>query len=222
MIKLTDTREQRDISGAPEDILNDAVNTLWNMGIIAEADMMQRGTYFDSDIAVPERFGAVCGGHRACAVGSLFLGARVPMEYHADRGSYQTISEKAAAQLVADGMHQRVWASLPNTDSSQRWKEFQKRPYLGVAYRALNNAAMKYLANHCPDVLLRFVGSAQAPFEGPTVGWAEYLFESSEVIPANELGGVFRDLTDQAIVLIDWSYVDDGPFHGLFKSIGEE
>lgn len=210
----TASRDERDISGKPEDIRDDAIATLWNMSIIAEADMMMQGIYVDEHVTRPERTKSVCGGHRACAIGSLFLGARIPMVY-LDNATGRSISKDEMEKRVVDPHNRNTfWSVMPNTNVSDRKIAFQEYPYLGLAYRALNNVAMQYVARKDPQRLIHFATSTKRPFEGPDAGWAEDLFESN-IIDLDDLGKVFVKLCDEAASNIDMGYFSDNiAYHG--------
>lgn len=105
---------------------------LANMREIAENDMIQHVGYYSPDISRNDlaESGAICGGHQACAVGSLYL----------------------AASIIP---HQDGWYDdddvyyPPNVNVNMRW-DFMKDNELNSltkAYTALNSAAMEYINN---------------------------------------------------------------------------
>lgn len=96
-----------------------ALGTLEGMREIALADMMHQVGYL-SDEVDERRSRAVCRGHKACAIGSLWLAAGVRL----DEGR------------------------LPGVDESEREEFVRSRPKLRVALRALNEAAEEYIKRH--------------------------------------------------------------------------
>lgn len=212
----TQGRKPKDIVGTPENVRTDAISTLWNMSIIAEADMMTRGLYVDEKVSEPARSGAICGGHRACAIGSLFLGAQVPLVHYSGRSGGDILSNDEVAHHIKNGDFS-FWSSMPNVGVTDRYHEFKKRPYLGLAYRALNNAAMEYVIKHDEEYMIIWLKRSPRPFEGPAEGWAEVLFES-KIIPDSDLGKIFVRLCDKAAGSIRVGYYSDLEYHGVFTS----
>lgn len=116
---------------------------------IASNEMLIRGTYLTSDVVRPDlaETGALCGGRQACAVGSLFLAARVLRE---DIGFFADMDERV--DFMSD------------------------RPALAQAYAALNEAAVQHVAeNEIKDPYWDgrtdpgdSGGAAEAFFEGPS------------------------------------------------------
>lgn len=105
---------------------------LVNMREIAKNDMIQRVGYYDDDIARPDlaESGAICGGHQACAVGSLYLAASVMPKQ--------------------DGWYDDVHGQyhLGNVNPSQRRVFMAENELISLseAYRALNDAAREYIS----------------------------------------------------------------------------
>lgn len=153
-----------------------AIQTLDNMEVIARADMMQRGCYLTEEPVVPERQDSVCGGHRACAYGSLMLGAGCEIGYITmDAEDYSGFTQ--------------IGGSLPNVAPHLRHKEFEKRPWLGLAYVAMNVASYRYgmhVTNGDFDSQLD---------EGLDWGYMEELFES-QIIEED-------DLADEMVKIIE-------------------
>ncbi len=103
------------------------VEALWALDGMLEVtrnEMLRRGDYISRFVVSEylEEHGAVCGGHRACAVGALWLGAGVEIEY-------------------SMGM-----ATLPGTNDSHQREEFlETRPALALAYAAMNQVCDEYI-----------------------------------------------------------------------------
>lgn len=89
-----------------------ALQTLDNLAQIVKNERVIHGLYIDSDID-PEFSGAVCGGHKACLVGSTWLAYGIKMEDD----------------------------ELPGAFPSERPSFLRNRPALRAVYDALNDAA---------------------------------------------------------------------------------
>lgn len=122
-----------------------ALNTLNGMAEIARSDMMKPGSYVSDKLLVPQRAKAICGGHHACAIGSLWLGGGVKM-----------VTDK--------------WgdAELPGvSDGVIREQFLAPRHGLRTAYNALNDAASDYIDTHQGlNINYQFGASIEALFEG--------------------------------------------------------
>lgn len=102
-----------------------ALDVLEGMREIALADMMDRVGYLSDDVVDRSRTGAVCRGHKACAVGSLWLAAGVELK----------------RDIYGD------WA-LPGVEEDEREEFVRHRAKLRIALRALNEAATEYIERH--------------------------------------------------------------------------
>lgn len=198
-------REKRSIDQEEMSEISNASATLWNMSIIAANDMLVRGTYITDHIVDNKRAaeGAICGGLQACAVGSLWLGGEVPMVITlVDDEEYKHLSDAEVRALVDQERFDDLKFMLPNTDTSQRLDLFHERPYMGLAYHALNNAALRFLARKDPEKLAYWLKNLTVPTGGPYDGWAEQLFES-DVISVSDLSQTMVDIIEDARYLVD-------------------
>lgn len=105
---------------------------LANMREIAENDMIQRVGYYDDLIARPDlaESGAICGGHQACAVGSLYIAAGVMPKQN---GWF-------------DVVHNRYHQGNVNPMERKAFMIEHELLSLSEAYRALNDAAREYIS----------------------------------------------------------------------------
>lgn len=107
---------------------NKALGILENMRTIASADMMRRVGYISEDVIDKSRVNAVCRGHQACAVGSLWLAAGVEPQW-SPRGPWDSVK-------------------LPGVDDGEQRERFlRNRPALRTAYKALNESAAVAMSN---------------------------------------------------------------------------
>ena len=138
-----------------------ALGVLAGMREIAEAEMMVRGLYLHPQATANGP--AICGGHQACAVGSLWLAA--------------------GAQRVVAGS----W-TLPGILLGERNEHLAGDHGLALAFAAANEAAAEFLDAHQPEreeayVLTGVAGSTdfedalEALFEGC---WGADLLEASD------------------------------------------
>ncbi len=139
-----------------EKTINAALETLDNVISIAKREMMVQGTYI-SDGVVDEKLarkGAICGGHQACFVGSLYLGAKIPIK------------------KMLDPQFGFEWSS--------RRDIMKNRPALRMAYEAANDAAFQwaFTDNHKNErgVNPDFYSAENDP-DYCINNWAEDLFE---------------------------------------------
>lgn len=109
----------------PRDTRKKALSALRGTIQIAENEMTTRGAYIrpNAKPALADT-GAVCGGHQACAVGSLFLAGGVPYN----------IIDTVAARFQRRGFLTK-----------------DENAHLSLAYDYLNDAADDYLDEHGID-----------------------------------------------------------------------
>ena len=148
-----------------DDIKNQAIAILDNMREIVRNDMLLRGQYLTDHVARPDlkEQGAVCGGHQACAVGSLYLAGGVkPRRYRDHWGEY-------------------VY-ELPGVEAGHaRRRYLRRKPALRAAYDALNAAAERYCKRHKIDLREHHNADGQEidNFDVDLFGAMESLFEAS-------------------------------------------
>lgn len=127
-----------------------ALNTLDGVIKIADNEMLIQGDYVTAEIVNPElaKKGAVCGGRKACLVGSTYLAHGVKV-WREDGGLFET------------------W----------RRDDFMRtRPALRLAYEALNEAALRLIKREHRDVIAEWSYDGIGLSE-PSQGWGEYFFE---------------------------------------------
>lgn len=109
-----------------------AEETIDRMRQIVEAEMIMHMDYISDEIDQRRKEeGAICGGHRACAVGALYLAFGVVPRYDRDN---------------EDGLIFNV--TLPGSYAPIRTEFMQRIPELGRAYRALNTAAEQVMEEY--------------------------------------------------------------------------
>lgn len=97
-----------------------AIGIIERMQEVVRNDMLIRGVYLDSEIDLEKKeAGAICGGHRVCAIGSLWVGAGIKPTWDRFSGWY-----------------------LPYVTS--RYIAFGQIPGLGVAYDTLNAVSVEH------------------------------------------------------------------------------
>lgn len=97
-----------------------ALGALEGMRQIVRREMLARGNYVEDEISNPRLVGALCGGRKHCAVGSLWVGAGV------------------RPRILFGSLE------LPGVLQSHRKRFLRRRPGLRVAYVALNAAAAEF------------------------------------------------------------------------------
>lgn len=145
-----------------------AEETIDRMRQIVEAEMIMHMDYISDDIDHDrQREGAICGGHRACAVGALYLAFGVIPKYERDDGT--------------------IWnVSLPGTYAPVRSEFMERVPELGRAYRALNTAAeqvmREYAVNHDldPDEMFTADFRHAMAFNGPMESMFEHYWAEED------------------------------------------
>jgi hypothetical protein len=143
------------------DTINEAINILNKMAIIVRNDMLTRGQYVSTTIDLELRDkGAICGGHKACAVGSLYLAGGIK--------PHEVYPGKSYNYFVLQGV-----------DRHERAEFLAERPALRAAYDALNEAAKRFIDRHNLDLFdgerFEIGGLTQ------TNGWMELLFEAADI-----------------------------------------
>ena len=136
-----------------------AVTALDNMKEIVKNDMLEQGVYVTEEV-VNEKLaeqGAICGGHRACAVGSLWIGYGIRLEGPQGEKELPGTNDSRAYD----------WQS-GRREPSERQEFLRTRPGLRLAYDALNEAADKYVEKRELEDYLdnSFDASIEALFEG--------------------------------------------------------
>jgi hypothetical protein len=101
-----------------------ALEALDNMYLIVAREQIVRGFYVDPNEYDKKKAaeGAICGGNKFCAIGSLFVGGGIPV----------TKSEY-------DGF------DMPEALPTLRNDVIKQNPHLGIALKALNKQAEKYM-----------------------------------------------------------------------------
>jgi len=107
---------------SPEEILD-------RMARIVEADQVCHCEYVDSHDVDRERYesGAICGGHKFCAIGTLLFAAGQPIEYDAtERGLYimgawdqhrdEVMGSLPYASVVRDALNRAAQARIDKDD----------------------------------------------------------------------------------------------------------
>jgi hypothetical protein len=154
---------------ATEEHIEQALDALNKMSLIVRNDMLMRGEYLTPDIVDYElaKKGAICGGHKACAVGSLYLAAGVRRE-----------------------RRELAW-SLPGAYPHERPYFMASRPALRVAYEALNAAAERYCGRHGIDLdnytrydaMTNEAGMLERLFEATYVGTDDVVIDAAVELP---------------------------------------
>jgi hypothetical protein len=118
-----------------------ALSTLDGMREIVRNEMLTRGVYL-TDVEEPDlaKSGALCGGRRACLLGSAWIAYGIKPD------------EK--------------WDELPGVDEGERSGFLRHRPALKAVYDALNLAAERKLARDPGLCRAKFDSPAEALFEG--------------------------------------------------------
>jgi hypothetical protein len=123
-----------------------AIQALDGMREIVRHEMLTTGTYIEEEISNPRlaKSGAICGGHKHCAIGSLWVGAGI----------------KPVKQDTCN--------FLPGADEVSRPNFLKHRPGLKLAYNALNEAASDFMENKeiWPGPARTFDAAIERLFEG--------------------------------------------------------
>jgi hypothetical protein len=136
-----------------------AIESLDRMAQIVRNEMLIRGTYVDSEINEAKKAaGAICGGHKVCAIGSLWVGYGVKYE---KRGKYVV-----GLPGVSDT---KTWDYRKDDYGPSARNIFVKsRPALKLALNALNESADAYIKRHKLELMdaSEFEDAIEALFEG--------------------------------------------------------
>ena len=168
----------------PSAITLAALHALDGMLEVVHNEMLARGTYLSESVVNHDlaRQGAVCGGHQACAVGALWLGAGV--EIRQDE--------------YGDGYY------LPGAWPSQRTAFLASRPALTLAYVALNHVCDEYArSDERSDEFHRAMRASRLNYDAPMEALFEAVrFEAGSVVPLIDAHALFPVLIQQAAELI--------------------
>lgn len=125
-----------------------AINALVNMSIIVENEMVASGSYI-TDVVDTSKTDAICGGRKACAIGSLWVGYGIePVIIHRENADVDDVI-------------------LPGVDQNERREFFREHPGLGLAYKELNNATDRWIKDHPGRYQMRcYQSSLEGLFEG--------------------------------------------------------
>lgn len=164
-----------------------AIATCDGVITITKREMLQQGVYVSHNICDPKLAdeGAICGGRKACLVGSIFL---------ANGHTYHEFMRAASGGSPYVG-------HLPSWFQTGRWEFMADKPSLSLAYDAFNEAAWEAIERDHAEL------DIEAEFP-PIEGWAEYFFEvvledeSQEVIQAEVIA-----LANRAKTLIETGVV---------------
>lgn len=137
--------------------IDSANRALDGLEVIVRNERFVHGDYIQQEID-PEFSGAVCKGHKACLLGSLWLGYGVP------------ITSSEFANFALPGL----------TDGQSRAAFLRRRPGLRLAFDALNTAADRRIAR-LPQFDQRQVNSLASALDGEYPSSAEGLFEGRKL-----------------------------------------
>lgn len=166
----------------------EALGALGGMQIVVNNEMLKRRTYISDCVEDQElaEAGALCGGHKACAVGSLLLGAGVKPTMS---GDYADLPEANPNTLVSGR-------------PSPREKFMADNPGVKLAYDALNQAAQQWADEHDVDLskssLLLFNPASDAL---ERYGAMELLFEYEKPLITDPGSWRDRERTDEEFTL---------------------
>ena len=114
-----------------------ALRALDGMREVVRREMLTQGTYVSEEGLNPRLAGAICGGRRHCAIGSLWVGAGV--KHRVVKGA----------------------VTLPGVGEEDRPRFLRRHPALKLAYDALNRVAQRWTDEHEVDL----DGAFHAPIE---------------------------------------------------------
>lgn len=119
-----------------------AIAALEGMREIVRREMLTQGIYVDPEVSNPRLVGAICGGRKHCAIGSLWVG-----------GGIKATKEKYGI-------------ALPGTAADERPDFLRHRPGLRAAYDSLNLAAEEFATKHELDLSVNgYKASIESLFE---------------------------------------------------------
>lgn len=125
-----------------------ALSALEGMREIVRREMLTTGFYVDEEVSNPRLLGALCGGRKHCAIGSLWVGAGIKAK----------IDEKGVF-------------SLPGTPEWDRNEFLRRRPGLRVAYEQINLAADDFAEKYGYDLEI-------PPYRAPVEALFETYYEN--------------------------------------------
>lgn len=141
-----------------------AIKILNGMKEVVENEQLIKGAYITEEVVNKDlaKAGAICGGHQACAIGSLWIGADTPRESYFDHAGNEIITE------------------VYGVDQGHIRDEFLDRPEnaaLKVAYDAINEATLQYVEKHDLE------GTMDTEFNAPVEAFFEGGIDLSEIYP---------------------------------------
>lgn len=136
-----------------------AIKALDGFAQVVKNEQIVHGIYVADEVERPDlaEAGAICGGRRACAVGSLWIGAGVPIQVGESEWGISTDLE---------GVH-----------AEDRPAFLARRPALRLAYETLNATAEELW----PKQAVAAYKAGWYDEDGPNVGAMEALFESGQL-----------------------------------------
>lgn len=170
-----------------------AIQTCEGVIKITKREMLVQGTYITDSIVNEDlaEEGAICGGHQACLVGSLYLSNGL---------TYTAI--RRAANDDWDG-------SIPGWFLACRERTLEERPSLKVAYDAFNQAAHETILNNYSEFLETEWNESEGEYVPndyftPTEGWGEWFFEKVlEDEPFETVNAEIVSVAERAIEMIE-------------------
>lgn len=137
-----------------------AILAIERMEEVIRNEMLVRGTYLTPTVVDQKlaEAGAVCGGRKACAIGSLYLGYGVKLDL-----------------VYEDDHDEGSTYELPGVGQGEREDFMRRRPALKLAYDELNAAADRYIAkaDHATKFRITsaaFTSSLEGLFEAGLAG----------------------------------------------------
>lgn len=119
-----------------------ALDALEGMRQIVRREMLVRGKYVEDQVSNPRLAGAICGGRKHCAMGSLWAGAGVTLV----RDEYNDLD-------------------LPGISEPERENFTRHRPWLRLALTSLNDAAQQFADKRGLLIPLTWQDSIEGLFE---------------------------------------------------------
>lgn len=173
-----------------------ALEALLAVREVEQNKMLRRRVYFTEGVEEPKLAGrAICGGHQACFIGSLWLGAGVQptVQQERDYDNYDEEHDEYGTKSVI---------RLPHVNGFDRRIAFEETPGLKLAYDLANLSAREYLAGH-PEVepfdpTYQIGSIAESVFESNT--FAASHSDAASVTP--ELTAAIEEVVDGALVRV--------------------